>query len=72
MSSRRGVVLLSGGIDSSVVLKWAVSQGFNIHALFFDYGQPAAAVEREYSERIASDHGATYFTAIEYSPSSAC
>ena len=39
--SHRGpaVVLLSGGLDSSTVLAIASSQGHELHALTFDYGQ---------------------------------
>ena len=33
------VVLLSGGLDSSTCLAWAQRQGFECHALSFDYGQ---------------------------------
>ena len=33
------VVLLSGGLDSSTCLALAKSQGFDCHALSFDYGQ---------------------------------
>jgi 7-cyano-7-deazaguanine synthase len=34
-----GVVLLSGGIDSSTALAIAQDEGFEVHALSFDYGQ---------------------------------
>lgn len=33
------VVLLSGGLDSSTVLAWARSEGRDVHALSFSYGQ---------------------------------
>jgi 7-cyano-7-deazaguanine synthase len=36
---KKAVVLLSGGLDSTVALFLAKSQGFEIHALSFDYGQ---------------------------------
>lgn len=36
---KRAVVLLSGGIDSSTVLAIAKADGFETHALTFDYGQ---------------------------------
>ena len=36
---KKAVVLLSGGLDSSTVLPYAISQGYEVHALSFDYGQ---------------------------------
>jgi 7-cyano-7-deazaguanine synthase len=36
---KRAVVLLSGGLDSTTVLAIAKEQGFELHALSFDYGQ---------------------------------
>jgi 7-cyano-7-deazaguanine synthase len=36
---KRAVALASGGLDSSTVMALAVKQGFEIHALSFDYGQ---------------------------------
>lgn len=36
---KKGVVLLSGGLDSSTVLAIAQSEGFDCHVLSFDYGQ---------------------------------
>ncbi len=36
---RKAVILLSGGMDSSVVLAIATSMGFDCHVLTFDYGQ---------------------------------
>ncbi|MEN9642800.1 MAG: 7-cyano-7-deazaguanine synthase, partial [Planctomycetota bacterium] len=37
--ARRAVVLLSGGMDSAVVLAHLSAEGFECHALSFDYGQ---------------------------------
>lgn len=33
------IVLLSGGLDSTVSLWWALTKGFNVRALMFDYHQ---------------------------------
>ncbi|MHB0774135.1 7-cyano-7-deazaguanine synthase QueC [Halomonas sp. WWR20] len=38
-SSLRAVVIYSGGMDSFTVLHRAIAEGFEIHALSFDYGQ---------------------------------
>lgn len=43
--TRRAVVLLSGGLDSTVALWWAQKQGWTCEALTFRYGQRHA---REY------------------------
>lgn len=41
MAKNRGkaVVLLSGGLDSTVTLYWAKSKGYQPYGLIFDYGQ---------------------------------
>ena len=36
---KKAVVLLSGGLDSSVAIHLAKSEGFEVYALSFDYGQ---------------------------------
>ena len=58
MSGRaRAVILLSGGLDSSTCLLIARSEGFETHALSFDYGQ-RHAVELERARTIASRYDA--------------
>ena len=34
-------LLLSGGLDSVVLIHWALREGYELQALFFDYGQDA-------------------------------
>ncbi len=36
---KNGVVLLSGGIDSTTTLAIAIAEGYQPYALSFDYGQ---------------------------------
>ena len=50
------VVLLSGGLDSTTVLAIAQSEGFDVHALSFRYGQRHAR-EIESARRIARSAG---------------
>jgi 7-cyano-7-deazaguanine synthase len=52
----RAVCLLSGGLDSSVCLALARSQGFECYALSFDYGQ-RHRVELESAARVAQSLG---------------
>ena len=39
MTGRRAIVLLSGGLDSATVLAAACREGYDCHAISFDYGQ---------------------------------
>jgi 7-cyano-7-deazaguanine synthase len=50
------VVLLSGGLDSTVAAAIAVHDGFEVHALTIDYGQ-RHAVELDAARRVARELG---------------
>lgn len=52
--SKKAVVLLSGGLDSTTVLAVAKSKGYECYALSFDYGQ-RHDVELKAAAHIASD-----------------
>lgn len=54
--SRKAVVLLSGGLDSTTVLAVAKNQGYEPYALSFRYGQ-RHAVELDAARRVATAAG---------------
>jgi 7-cyano-7-deazaguanine synthase len=54
---RPAVCLLSGGLDSTTVLAFALRQGFACYALSFDYGQ-RHRIELEAARRVAESLGA--------------
>jgi 7-cyano-7-deazaguanine synthase len=56
--SKKAVILVSGGLDSTTVLAIARSQGYDCHTLSFDYGQRHRA-ELLAAERTAHLLGAT-------------
>jgi 7-cyano-7-deazaguanine synthase len=51
------VVLVSGGLDSATVLAIAINEGYQAHALSFDYGQ-RHAIEVAAARRVATSLGA--------------
>ena len=53
---KKAVVLLSGGLDSATVLAIAKSQGYELYALSFSYGQ-RHIVELEAASRVAASIG---------------
>ncbi len=54
------LVLLSGGLDSAAALAFVKANGAHARAVFFDYGQPAAAQERKASAAVARHYDAPY------------
>lgn len=54
---KSAVVLVSGGMDSAVVIAMAREQGFAVHALSLDYGQRHTS-ELEAAARVAASLGA--------------
>lgn len=55
-NKQKAVVLLSGGLDSTTALAIAQSEGFDVHALTFRYGQ-RHEYEIEAARRVASQFG---------------
>ena len=55
MVRNKAIVLLSGGIDSSLLLAWAVNEGRECLALSFDYNQ-RHRVELESAKKIATHY----------------
>jgi 7-cyano-7-deazaguanine synthase len=55
-TSKRAVVLLSGGLDSATVLAIARGQGYEVYALSFSYGQ-RHRWELEAADRVAKSIG---------------
>ena len=56
-TSKRAVVLVSGGLDSAVTLASAVDQGFVAYALTFRYGQ-RHLIEIDAARKVANTLGA--------------
>ena len=54
---KRAVVLLSGGLDSATTLALAIHEGFDAHALSFDYEQ-RHSIEVTAAKRVAAALGA--------------
>ena len=52
MATRRAVLLLSGGLDSTTLLAYAVDRGYAVQAMTFRYGQ-RHALEIEAARRVA-------------------
>jgi 7-cyano-7-deazaguanine synthase len=61
---RRGVVLLSGGLDSTTVLAIAQAEGYEVHAISFRYGQ-RHQIELACAQQIAQRAGATSHVIVD-------
>jgi len=55
-------VLLSGGMDSTACLHWAMGRHIDVRALAFDYGQPHRNAEVTIAQRIAERNGIPFET----------
>lgn len=57
---KKAIVLLSGGLDSTTALAIAISEGYECHAISFDYGQRHRH-ELEAAVRIAQKSGVSHY-----------
>lgn len=60
MSTKKAVVLVSGGLDSTTVLAIARNQGYACYTISFDYGQ------RHRSELLAAERSAVAMGSVEH------
>lgn len=58
---RLGLVLLSGGLDSTTAAAWALREGYAVSAISFDYGQTHRR-ELDAAARVAARLGITHRT----------
>lgn len=56
VARRNAVLLLSGGLDSTTLLAYAINEGFDVHAMTFRYGQ-RHATEIDAARRVAAKFG---------------
>jgi len=62
IDSKKIVILLSGGLDSAVLLKQVISGGYKPIALSFDYGQLHAQQELDRARALAEREGVHWIT----------
>jgi 7-cyano-7-deazaguanine synthase len=65
MRGKKAVILLSGGVDSSTALAIAKSEGYELHALSFRYGQRHER-EIEAAKKVLSSLGANEHLILEF------
>lgn len=63
MSDKSCVLAYSGGLDTSVILGWLQDQGYRVHAVYVDLGQPCE--DREAIAKKAADCGAASYRNVD-------
>ncbi|MEL6104672.1 MAG: argininosuccinate synthase [Planctomycetota bacterium] len=63
MSTKKCVLAYSGGLDTSVILGWLQDQGYEVHAVYVDLGQPCE--DREATMKKAETCGAASARVID-------
>ena len=58
------VLLLSGGLDSTTMLAYAVNRGYDVHAMTFRYGQ-RRATEIDAARRVARHYGVSDHVVVD-------
>lgn len=61
---QRAIVLLSGGLDSSTCLAIARAEGYEAHAISFDYGQ-RHRIELQFAAKMAQQLGASSHRVVQ-------
>ncbi len=58
----KGLVVLSGGIDSIVLMYWLHSQGYELEAFFCNYGQATADIQYKYVIEHTAELGIPFYS----------
>ena len=61
---KKAVLLLSGGLDSTTMMAFAVREGFEVHAMTFRYGQ-RHSTEIEAARRVARAYGVSDHVVVD-------
>ncbi|MBE7074214.1 MAG: 7-cyano-7-deazaguanine synthase [Clostridiales bacterium] len=63
---KKAIIPLSGGADSSTCMALAKSKGYDVYAMFIDYGQNNIMHELQASKAIAEHYGAKDFKILKF------
>ena len=60
MAKEQVVLAYSGGLDTSVILGWLMDEGYDVHAVYVDLGQPCEDREAILKKGIATSYDTAY------------